>query len=266
MVGLEPQHARTPPTLCTLGALRLVGAAVTRPKPLLMLAYLAHEGPTDRERLARLFFVGSLDPRDALSTTVRRLGALVEGAPEMDGRLQALVTTDTLEFQRHAVSAEPRLALRRYRGAFVQGARVTCGVELEEWIVSTRERFGSIARDLHLDLARSELNRERTESAWHHAKAALGLTEGLALEPEPTAQVLQTFLEAGLRVPEGWWRAVTSLGLDRPPHRLPTMTADASQTLQHTHDDRSKRRTPRAGVRVPRAMGQRKPRRLIERP
>lgn len=39
----------------TLGTLRLNGEKLTRPKPLLMVAYLAHEGPTDRDRLARLF-------------------------------------------------------------------------------------------------------------------------------------------------------------------------------------------------------------------
>ncbi len=207
-----------PAALRTLGALHLAGSPVTRPKPLLLLAYLAHEGPTDRERLARLFFVSSRDPRDALSTTLRRLGRLVDRPTERDGRLRTSVTTDALEFQRHAVAAEPQVALDRYGGAFLQGSAVGCGVELEEWVVSTRERLGSIARNLHLELALSELGRKRTEAAWHQMKAAVDLTEAFALEPEPAAQVLQRFDETGRPVPEGWWRAMAALGFD-PPRR-----------------------------------------------
>ena len=59
--------------LGTLGRLRLEGTSLTRPKPLLLLAYLALEGPTPRTRLCRLFFDDAANPPDALGTTLRRL-------------------------------------------------------------------------------------------------------------------------------------------------------------------------------------------------
>lgn len=266
MAATDPRHATAPLTLRTLGALHLVGSPVTRPKPLLLLAYLAHEGPTDRERLARLFFVSSRDPRDALSTTLRRLGNLVEEAAEMDGRLQALVTTDALDFQRHAIAVEPQVALGRYRGSFLQGSPIGCGVELEEWIVTTREHLASIARDLHLELARTALGRERTEAAWHHAKTAVGLTETFALEPAPTAKVLQQCSDAGLLVPDGWWRAMAALGFDRPRERTADTAVGSTDRVLTTRDDRGNRRATRLGSRSPRAVRPRRARRLSERP
>lgn len=266
MTASDPPRPSVPPVLRTLGALHLAGSPVTRPKPLLLLAYLAHEGPTDRERLARLFFMSSRDPRDALSTTLRRLGPLVERTAKTDGRLRARVTTDALEFQRHAVSAEPQVALGRYRGSFLQGSPVGSGVEVEEWIVSTREHLGSIARDLYLEVARRELDRNRTAAAWLHAKTAIGLTESFALEPESTAQIMQRFGEVGLPVPEGWWRAMAALGLDRPRHHVPTTAAASNDRARATSDGRRERRVARLGTRSPRAAGLRKSRCLTDRP
>ena len=262
----EPHHAASPPTLRTLGALHLAGSPVTRPKPLLLLAYLAHEGPTDRERLARLFFGSSRDPRDALSTTLRRLGSLVEQEAKTDGRVGTRITTDALEFQRHAISAAPQVALGQYRGSFIQAAPVGCGVEVEEWIVSTREHLGSIARDLYLALARWELDRDGKEAAWHHAKTAIGLTEAFALEPAPIARVLLRFDEAGLPVPDGWWRAIAPLGFDSPRPRSDITMVNANGRAQVTGYGCRRRRSARFDAGSPRAAGLRKPRRLTERP
>ena len=263
MVAFTSHDTSATPTLRTLGTLHLVGSQVTRPKPLLLLAYLAHEGPTDRERLARLFFVASRDPRDALSTTLRRLGSLVDRPTTPDGRLRTSVTTDALAFQHCAALVEPQDALDRYGGAFLQGSAVGCSVELEEWIVSTRERLGSIARSLHVRLALTELDREKSQAAWNHVKAAVDLTENFALEPEPTGEVLQRFVDAGLPVPEGWWRAIAALGFDRPRR----LSRGGPVERSHTRGDGARRRrNARRGLGAPRDTGQRKPRRLTERP
>lgn len=264
MARPESHHTSVPPKLHTLGTLHLTGSSLTRPKPLLLLTYLAHEGPTDRERLARLFFESSRDPRDALTTTVRRLGGLIEGAAERDARLRARVTTDALDFQRRAISTDPQAALARYRGSFLQGLTVRCGVELEDWVVSTREHLGSTARDLCLDLARRELARDRTETAWHHTKTAIGLTESFTLEPEPTMRVLQRFDDAGLPVPDGWWRAMVALGFDRPRQRVSSTAASSNDRADASHDGRTRRRVARLGTRSTRAAGVRKSRRLTE--
>src|SRR5690625_778574 len=65
--------------LHTLGHLQLVATETptqplfTGPKPLLLLTYLALEGPTTRRHLAELFFAQHPDPLDNVSATVRRL-------------------------------------------------------------------------------------------------------------------------------------------------------------------------------------------------
>jgi hypothetical protein len=265
MAGTDPRDATDAPILRTLGALHLDGSPITRPKPLVLLAYLAHEGPTDRERLARLFFAGSREPRDALSTTLRRLEGLVDPV-DVDRRVRARVGTDALEFQRLAISSRPDVALARYRGTFIQASTVACGVEVEEWILSTREHLGSIARDLHLAAARAELRCNRTAAAWHHARASILLTESFALEPEPTAWVVQQLDTAGLPVPEGWWRTLTSLGIDPPRRHAPVAALDSPDGRPATGDGRRRRHTSRLGPRSQRAVRQRRPRRLADRP
>jgi hypothetical protein len=203
------------PTLRTLGALHLEGAPLQRPKPLLLLAFLSCEGPKDRDHLARWFFADCDDARDALTTTLRRLGPLVGAVSAWDDRLRSRVASDVLAFERDALSEYPEVALRRYHGAFLQGLQVTCSVEVEDWIFATRERLGSLARDLHGQVARFELGSGRLDAAWDHAKSVMGLTEDLGLDPEPAARLLQTFKGHGLSVPDGWWRALTAFEFDR---------------------------------------------------
>jgi hypothetical protein len=216
------------PTLRTLGALRLEGAPLQRPKPLLLLAYLSCEGPTDRDHLARWFFADCDDARDALTTTLRRLGLLVGAVSAWDDRIRSRVASDALAFERDALSEDPEVALRRYQGAFLQGLQVTCSVEVEEWIFATRERLGSLARDLHVQVARFELGSGRLETAWDHAKSVMVLTETMGLDPEPAARLLQTFEARSLRVPDGWWRALTAFGFDRRPNGDAVVDAIAS--------------------------------------
>ena len=266
MESSEPHHAAYPPTLRTLGALQMAGSPVTRPKPLLVLAYLAHEGPTDRDQLARLFFASSRDARDALGTTIRRLEGLGEPVGPSDGRVRASVTTDALEFQQLAVSGAPQVALARYRGSFLQGAPMGCGVEVDDWILSTREHFGSVARDLHLDLVRRELDRDRAVAAWHHAQRAIALSEAFVLEPEPSVLALQELSAAGLRVPERWWRALAALGFDRPRPDVPETTPRSLDHVQKRDDGGGHAPSVRRRMHAPRITGVRKPRRLTERP
>ncbi|MBA2668501.1 MAG: hypothetical protein H0U69_15865 [Trueperaceae bacterium] len=232
--------------LRTLGALALDGGRITRPKPLLLLAYLALEGPTHRGRLAGLFFGGTRDPRDALTTTVRRLGDLVATVHDGDDRLVTAVTIDAAHFQRQALLLDPTAALRIYVGPFVQDGPRRVGPELEEWITSTRERLACVARDLHLAAVRRDLRRRRTLPAWTHAREAVALTEAFALDPRTTADVLQLVARAGLPVPDGWWSVATPSNSHAsvPPHRTGGHGAGAvrrSRTSMHT----SRRPRPR---------------------
>ena len=64
--------------LRTFGKLELEGTSLRRPKPLLLLAYLAIEGPQGRGHLAELFFPHSAKARANLSVALSRLR---HGAP-----------------------------------------------------------------------------------------------------------------------------------------------------------------------------------------
>lgn len=197
-------------TVITLGSLRVTDRRLTRPKPLLLLAYLAHEGPTDRERLARLFFHDAYDPRDALCTSLARLGDLVGRGSAGDARVEARVTADSQEFLAAALAYDPPTALVLYRGAFAEGHDRALGPELEEWVLSTRELLASVARDLHVQAARFSSARGDRPAAWTHAQAAVKLTEAHALDPTVTGGLLVDLVGSRYPVPEGWWRSLAS--------------------------------------------------------
>ena len=80
--------------LRTLGELRLEGSDFSRPKPLLLLAYLALEGPKPRRYLAELFYMDTKDPYNGLAQAVKLLRKRAPGAIEADAheaKLSALV-------------------------------------------------------------------------------------------------------------------------------------------------------------------------------
>ena len=78
--------------LRTLGDLALEGANFTRPKSLLLLTFLALEGPQDRRYLAELFYPGAQRPLGGLSSGLARLRGGAAGVVGTDrGRAWSLV-------------------------------------------------------------------------------------------------------------------------------------------------------------------------------
>lgn len=84
--------------LQTLGLFKLVESSMHRPKPLLLLVYLALQGPTAKRHLAKLFFPESKDRADALATTLARLRQ--HGAPisDQDRVISTSALCDAVEF------------------------------------------------------------------------------------------------------------------------------------------------------------------------
>lgn len=81
--------------LRTLGGLRLEASDLTRPKPLLLLVYLAVEGPQHRRHLSELFWPGAAAPLASLRTALAQLKRGAPGAVEVrGGRLAAAVPSD----------------------------------------------------------------------------------------------------------------------------------------------------------------------------
>lgn len=176
--------------LRTLGALALEGNGMSRPKPLLLLAYLSLEGAKSRRFLAELFFADSVDPPDALSTTVGRLkkaGVLTAEANvigttvESDAR-QLLAALDT--------GATAR-AVQLYRGPFLGGLDLPLGTELEEWVFDSREFIAERVRGALLKMADAELVGGNDLLAEQHARAAYELAGAAEPKPEVLIRLLR---------------------------------------------------------------------------
>lgn len=183
--------------LVTLGGLRLEGSGFTRPKPLLLLCYLALEGAQSRRVLAELFFRDTRNPRDALSTTYRRLRALGDGLAVADGdRLGTVVACDAGELLAALEGGDGEAALPLYRGAFLAGFDLALGEELEEWVFATREFLALRVREAHLRLGEGLLSRGEAGAAARRAEAAYRLAGAPELEPEDFGR-LYRLLAAG---------------------------------------------------------------------
>ena len=183
--------------LRTLGALELHDAVFTRPKPLLLLAYLALEGPQPRRYLAELFWPGAVDRMKSLAVALSRLRRGAPGAIDADRqRVWARVTTDAERLLEELERGDVGAAMDLYQHPFLEGVEVSeIGIELEEWVYSTRELLaGRLRREL---LAVSEEAARRGEygTARSHAEAAHGLRGAAVLAPEDLLR-LYTLLRA----------------------------------------------------------------------
>ena len=140
--------------LRTLGKLTLEGAAFKRAKPLLLLAYLAVEGPKERWFLKELFWRDAKNAQSSLSTALaqlRKAGPDVVGSAE--ARIWSEVESDTNELLAALDQQQTEKAMELYGGAFLAGVDPSAGgVELEEWIYATRESLGSRVRQALLSL------------------------------------------------------------------------------------------------------------------
>ena len=187
-----------PMRLQTLGGLKLENSSFTRPKPLLLLCYLALEGPQERRHLAELFWPKAADHMKSLTVALTQLRQGAPGTMEADDvRVEAKVETDVKAFltqlEQHAFSQ----ALELYQGPFLEGFYLKdWSEELEEWVYKTREFLAGRAREAHLNLAEQEATRGDFESATKRTEAAYRL-RGAALPEPDDLQRLHTLLIAG---------------------------------------------------------------------
>lgn len=184
--------------LRTLGALRLEGASLTRPKPLLKLAYLALNGPTSRRELAEMFFRGADDPRDSLSTSLRHLrkAEVVDLLP--DDRIASRVPCDATDLLAEFDAYRYEAVLDAYAGPFLDGLDVDLGVDLEDWLFATREAIARRVRSAALHRARAALAEGRMEDARQLAAHGLVLRSAPELEVDELAGALPLVERLGL--------------------------------------------------------------------
>jgi hypothetical protein len=128
-------------TLITLGGLELTGTSLRRPKPLVLLAYLALEGPKTREQLTELFFPGVKDARDSLSSMLTYLRQSdVTEVHARGERITTNVSCDAVALLAHLEKAELEAAVELYNGPFLPDVRFK-EEELGDWIHVKRQEL-----------------------------------------------------------------------------------------------------------------------------
>jgi len=220
--------------LRTLGGLALEGSTLTRPKPLLVLAYLALEGPTPRRRLAESFFGDAADPRDSLSSALRHLRR-VGAIDDRDGDLvETVVEADATVLLRAFDAFRYTTVWAAYTGAFLDGAGEGLGVEAEEWLVLTREAIADRVRSAGLHLARSAARAGRLEEARTTLTRCLSLAGAGELESDELEVAVQ--LAEKIDLPErARLRALAAgYGLDVAPAPAAPRSAIASTSLHRS--------------------------------
>ena len=187
--------------LRTLGGLKLQEFDFYQTKPLLLLAYLATEGAKERRHMWRLFWPHASDPANSLRAALRSLKRDLPGALEADGTLLApRLQTDVQDLLRALEQGAPEQVLSLYRGAFLEGIHLAdLGLELEEWIYTTREFLAKRVRACYLGFAEPNPTngyRDR-DSTVAYAERAYLLAGAPALEPEEIERLYALLIGTG---------------------------------------------------------------------
>lgn len=144
-----------------LGGLALEPVPLHRPKPLLLLAYLAVEGAKEKRHLYELFWPGAADQAMTLRVTLNRVRQVAAELVTSDERTVSTGVENDLAALQNAITerdADKLLAL--YQGEFLQGFSLPdWSAELEEWVYSTREFVTARVRGALLVVAEAQATR-----------------------------------------------------------------------------------------------------------
>ncbi len=222
--------------LRTLGGLSLSGVSFRRPKPLLLLTYLALEGRKDRRFLTELFWPRASNPRQSLSVALSQLRAVAPAALSVDGStLGASVECDAVELVAATAAADWRGAADLYGGAFLSGLDVADGnVELEEWLFQTRETVAAEAQRAFVELAEEGLREgDRLGAVRLAEQAAALLTQVVDVDPERLTRLhaLLTTTDSPRALPLR--REAAELGIDLTAFSAPQEPPDAVRAPSH---------------------------------
>jgi predicted ATPase/tetratricopeptide (TPR) repeat protein len=238
--------------LITLAGLRLEDSGFTRPKPLLLLAYLALEGSRERRFLRDLFWPGEIDAATHLRVTLQRIRDAVPGALEIAGEwVSCALRTDAQELLGAQEAGLSDRVLELYTGAFLAGANLpVLGSELEEWVYATRELLAACVQSACLqqatDHARKgafELCAQRAERAYRlpgapepdgerlfHLHALLLAGESpMALEVKREAEQAGITPCASIELARAHWQRKTNRSVARLPSPINTFVGRASE-------------------------------------
>ncbi len=162
--------------LKTLGGLALEPGDFSRPKPLLLLAYLSVEGAKEKRHLYELFWPEAANPANSLRVVSKLIR---EVSPELlasdERTLSTQVESDIAALQTALVEQDAERVAELYRGGFLaEFSLPDWGVELEEWVGSTREFIAARVRTAFIRQAETEATKGAFDLAAQWAERAYG--------------------------------------------------------------------------------------------
>ena len=187
-----------PVRLQTLGRLALQNSNFRGEKALVLVTYLALEGPKTRAELAALLYgKQALGARDKLYALVRYLEKRTQGVIVRDPQmLRTDVSTDIRDFLDALRTEAFGHAEDLYQGYFLEGVALSAlGDEFEAWALAKRSHLALQAREVLLKLGEQAAVNSFEEGARYAERAYL-----LHGAPEPGGEVfrrIHTFLVAG---------------------------------------------------------------------
>jgi DNA-binding SARP family transcriptional activator len=164
-----------------------------------LLAYLATEGRTSRDKLADLLWT-DMNQTDARRNLRQRLyelkGKLPDGCLNTDGDtvgLEPSAQTDLAQFRAHIANGEDEAAVTLWRGAFLHGLELPGADGFEEWLEPMREGLNTAYHEALRRLATAREERgdlrgaleahqrllEDDELQEHHQRETIRLLEAL---------------------------------------------------------------------------------------
>ena len=147
-----------------------------------------------------------------------------------------------------ATAGDATATVERYRGTFLAGLTPSeWGLEVEEWVLETREELATQVKRAHLTLAEREAASGGFEGAGRHAETAFTLEAAPEPEPEELRRYHLLLVAAELRLADRVRREADEygivlglspaearvrlrtafLGRERQRQRLETLPADA---------------------------------------
>ena len=211
--------------LQTLGGLKLEASDFQRPKPLLLLAYLALEGAKDRRHLAEFFWSDASEPATSLRVA---LGQLRKGATQAlnddGGRISLALESDVAKLIEAIREQQFERVPALYTGSFLEGFVLPdWSAELEEWVYTTREFLAAQVRDVLVRISESQAIQGRFVEATQTAEQAYRVRGVKPFEADDLERLLALLLVGNSLLAGEVLREARELGLE------PTITANQAR-------------------------------------
>ncbi len=163
--------------LNVLGGLSLEPPSFQRPKPLLLLAYLALEGRREKRHVQEMFWFNAANPAGSLRTAINQLRQVSSDLIlSNEHTIWTAVESDLTALQSAISERDANRLLTLYKGEFLFGFTLPdWGAELEEWVYGTREFLDAKVRGALIRAAQTEAGKGKFDLAAQWAQKSFAI-------------------------------------------------------------------------------------------